>query len=128
MVAAVTDMPMPADPSALRVIRARIHGLANRGANICPSFTGADERVISCATCGYSPDVHLLRAALSALSASRATEEQEKAPICLTCDGKGYVTPDDAAGGIVAAGELFNAGYAHGREFRPLPAQETPEA
>jgi hypothetical protein len=36
-------------------------------------------------------------------------------PCCPTCEGKGYLTPDDAARAIRERGEMFNAGYAHAK-------------
>ena len=54
------DVVGAAGPETLQRLRARIHGLVNRGREICDAFKAPGGEV-SCDRCGYDADVHLLR-------------------------------------------------------------------
>lgn len=57
---------------ALQRIKARIDGLVDRGAHICREFVFTTEgSPVTCATCGYSAEIHLLRDALALVAAAR---------------------------------------------------------
>ncbi len=72
---------MSEKPTLIDRMRARIYGLANRGADICACFQprSHDDGGLaqSCAVCGYYADVHLLRDALNDLEARAASAPVE---------------------------------------------------
>ena len=56
------------DVAAVRArLSFRIHGLVNRGADVCAEYITPPEADICCARCGYRDDVHTLRDTLAAL-------------------------------------------------------------
>jgi hypothetical protein len=44
-------------------------------------------------------------------------------PVCSTCEGKGYVSPDDAGRAVEAASAMYMAGYEHGQRMADPSAQ-----
>jgi hypothetical protein len=82
----MTDKPLPSSPvshereqdeTPQQRAEHRIYKLADRGKHICPSFQHSDERAISCAICGYTSDVHLIRDLLLVKAESPAQETGE---------------------------------------------------
>ncbi len=66
-----------ASPQLVEQLRVRIHGLVNRGAEICEAFQTGDMHRVSCERCGYMPDVHLLRDCLAAVAGVPPSPSQE---------------------------------------------------
>jgi hypothetical protein len=58
--------------------RGRIHGLVNRGAEVCKQFVPQSERPVSCKRCGYTSEIHLIRDLLAVVE---SREEPPTPPV-----------------------------------------------